>query len=333
MVNAFSLFKRVRFGAKKKLRNTSFIGVTVFTFFIISCTYPLTVSIEQLQPAPNNLPNSVRKVGVVDNVGVFPDYEKNDVFVRLLDTRKVKEELAQHLADTRFFDEVVILDSALNIQQNSADRKMALPEIERLSREMNVDMIISLEVALAELYSWDGKAGVYSMVRLYTPQASSPLYEFLDDEIIFWNNEITFERALDEATSCAALLPISHIIPQWERIPRTVYGSFKSELRRGCAAYIRQEPERARLFWEQALNVKKRKIQRAAYYNLAVYYETVDSLDQALRCLEQSEKLFKIKKGKLSFDSTDEFKALISYRQLLNDRREQIRRINEQIKR
>ena len=333
MVNAFSLSKWVGFGAKKKLRNIYFVGAMAFTFFIASCTYPLTVSIEQLQPAPNNLPTFVKKVAVVDNVGAFSDYEKNDVFVRLLDTRKVKEELAQHLADTRFFDEVVILDSALNVQQTAADRKMTLPEIERLSREMRVDMIISLEIALAELYSWDGKAGVYSMIRLYTPQSSSPLYEFLDDETIFWNNEITFEKALNEAASCAALLPIPHFIPQWEHVSRTVYGSFKSELRRGCAAYVRQEPERARLFWEQALNVKKRKIQRAAYYNLAVYYETVDSLDQALRCLEQSEKLFKIKKGKISPDSTDEYNALLSYRQLLNHRREQIRRINEQIKR
>jgi hypothetical protein len=105
---------------KKILFASCFLGAVAF---LMSCESITTVKVSCLTPAKYNFPEQIRRVGIVNNTHTYnPEPDKNAIdtiprevvsFYRFGEGKMTTETLADAIADQKYFDEVVICDSAL----------------------------------------------------------------------------------------------------------------------------------------------------------------------------------------------------------------------------
>ncbi len=197
--------------------------------------------------------------------------------------QEVADSLAVNLANTNYFDEVVICDSALAPPTVSLHDEYQLSsfDVDELCAMFNVDMLVSVELAvfimenkLSEEYYPSGQ--IYSALTLYLPGKKTPLDTIVKRNWVSWNEFPTKEEMLENIVPVAASLPVSSIVPQWESVEFPYYANGCVEMRDADVCLRENDWDGALSLWKQVLNSKSRRNQMRANLNIAVWHEVHD---------------------------------------------------------
>lgn len=288
------------------------------------------LSIDYMLPAEVQYPVQLKRVAVVNNVSDVPesrrfpkgkdqsDFSSNE-YVHLTrylngDAGITAESLAEGIADNKFFEEVVLCDSALRAG-NTDPGNLHIPqaEVQTLTKELGVDCLIAVEniqlrsVQTAENRSNQGlfwsrnDVKVYPAVTLYLPNRRRPMVTISCLDSIYWEEAgCTTKSALaqlppeeevvKQASDYAGLTLVKHLLPHWTSDTRYFYAG-GSPTMRDATVYARENNwKEANHLWQQvydqatAKNKKRHQMTRMrTAFNLALSYEMQDNLQAALQ--------------------------------------------------
>ena len=114
---------------------------------LASCSSIQTLTFDQLCPATVNFPERVRNVAVVNNMPATPEAKRTLLTLGEMNGngKKSAEMLASSLADSKYFNQVMICDSALNDTHFAGRRILTQKEVQQLAGELDADLIFSLD--------------------------------------------------------------------------------------------------------------------------------------------------------------------------------------------
>jgi len=335
-------------------KSYSLAFISLFLLLFNSCQSIEQISIDYLQPADLSFPPQLRKVAVVNNTSDAPD---NKLITEVQKTKEnvpevsratayangdpkiAAESLAEEIAHQNYFDEVVICDSALRANDKLARENMlSQEEVSQLASDLGVDFIIALENLqfkatktiryLPDFNCYQGAMDVkvYPTVRVYVPGRSKPMTTLHPNDSIFWE---------DFGGS------VTHLVPIWKTGKRYLYTGGSVQMR-DAAIYVRENSwDNAFELWHQAFEgTKNTKKQMRAAFNIAVYYETKDSLSQAVKWAEKAQQLAKkiekknvVNNVKASIDDVPNYYLTSLYLAELKERNAQISKLKMQMSR
>ena len=146
---------------------------------------------------------------------------------------------------------------------------------------------------------------------------------------------------LKEAAEFAGTVPVKHLVPIWKTGKRYLYTGGSVQMR-DAAIYVRENSwDNAFELWHQAFEgTKNTKKQMRAAFNIAVYYETKDSLSQAVKWAEKAQQLAKkiekknvVNNIKASIDDVPNYYLTSLYLAELKERNAQISKLKMQMSR
>ena len=110
---------------------------------LASCSSIQTLTFDQLCPATVNFPERVRNVAVVNNMPATPEAKRTLLTLGEMNGngKKSAEMLASSLADSKYFNQVMICDSALNDTHFAGRRILTQKEVQQLAGELDADLI------------------------------------------------------------------------------------------------------------------------------------------------------------------------------------------------
>ncbi len=354
------------------VESAKYIAMNKFLYLILcilllsSCKVINIIPIDYLEPADVSFPASIRSVGVVNNT---PQADQNGV-VKVTPKAKTDylgsreggvvdcnaqlatEELAQNIAEGNYFDKVIICDSALRKKDYTArETKLSQQEVRELTEDLDVDAIFSLE--LARMYvqrqtyyqpdypavypALDAKVG--TLMRIYLPTRSEPMMTFNSKDSIFWivPNAQLSKELVDEASAFAATLPVKYLLPTWKTVERHLYASGSIEMR-DAAVYVREDSwDEAFKLWLAVNEGKNEKMKMRSAFNIALYYEIKDDLDQAMSWAKKALTIVdgrqkKVGEGKI-INPTEDYKIIALYIIDLEQRIADQKKLNLQMER
>ena len=323
-------------------KNLFLISIGSVLLFLTACTTLQTVSYERLQPADVNFPGQIRKVAIVNNMpSVTQDYKQVDYKSASLegDGKVAAEALAQEVVAVNYFDQVVVCDNSFRKDAEPLERLIPKETVDDLLRELEVDMLLSMERVNVEL-----KEGIFfipelyvtvpavdgivtSVVRAYIKEREEPLFTVQKTDTLCWQltPKLSFSDVVKEASEYAASMPIQNLLPYWVEMERYYYDGGNVEMR-DAGVYVREEQwEEASVLWKKAYDQKKGKVKMRAAYNLAVYSEMKNDFDKAREYLDAA--------YALSAENSWDQQLILLYRMKLEDECQKNLRLNIQMKR
>ena len=315
----------------------SYLWICLLMGLFPSCTTVQIASFERLQPASINFPEQIRRVGVVNAMPVVQqaNLEKGySVNVLEGDGVLTTDALAREIAATDYFDRVVICDSAIWQKSLPMEAPLSVTQVDSLTRMLDVDMLLVMErvhVQLAEgimvipglmntVSSIDGV--VTPLLRAYVPGRNAPLFSISKSDTICWEKgpDLTMGQILKDASEYAATMPMEKLLPYWMEVQRYYFDGGSVEMR-DAGVYVRESNwADAGLLWKQVYDTKKGMSKMRAAFNLALYHEVQDDLEQAQAYLDEA-------MGMVGEDSPEYVVLEFYHRQL----REQIKQ-NQQLR-
>ena len=283
--------------------------ITLVGFLFSACTSLQMVSFDRLQAADVNYPELVRRVGVVNHAPVALSLAENDSLSSLeADGQVVAEVLAQGIAASNYFDQVVIGDSALSNSENGRASVLSQEEADELIRSMGVDMLFSIDrinvllkkeayMGYSEDLNWVPMTdAVISPVLVAHVYGRPPLFSVSKSDTLCWevNSALTYERIARESAEYAAGLLADCLLPQWTEQQRFYFDGGNVEMRDAGVCVREQDWEGAASLWQNAYNRSKGKKKLRAAYNLALYHEMQDDFVQAEEYLKVAESLSEV---------------------------------------
>lgn len=324
---------------KKDMKQSKTILSFVVSLLLCSCVSYNYVSFERLEAGDINYPESVRRVGVVNNMPYFD-------FVGLdLNTlpplegygKIVADTLANLLALADYFDTVVICDSILQGMNTSFSESYLLThaQADSLMKIMGVDVLFSLDRVKVDLSKWNENGYSYAGVKAvitpvmfaYIPGRETPWFAVsCKDSIGFkWNEPMSLDKFQKDASAYSAYMLVDHLLPSWKMVERTYYASGCMELRDANIYLMAENWNDTYRLWKQVYDIKEGKKKMMAAFNLAVYHEAHDETEQAIDYIEEA--LALVKPG-----SYDDGMMRIYHAQLKN-RIEKRKKLDVQMKR
>ena len=275
------------------------IGLVLGGLFT-SCGSADLLTYDQLVPAEISFPSDIRQIGVVNNMPLRKAASQEDVPLAVVSAEGVyaTEALAGELADSKYFDQVIICDSALQTEEVdlNIDPKLSESEIQTLTRDLGVDLLVSLErlwvqIAKKEVYypGWEIPVPVIQsiitpVVRLYVSGRPQPMNTITFTDSLFWDlgTPVTEEMIVKESSKLAARKISSRLVPSWIPAERIYFSGGGGEMR--DAAILMQEGS-----WQEAQNtwkglydrLRKGKTKSKAAYNIALSYEMLGNIEEA----------------------------------------------------
>jgi len=304
-----------------------------------SCTTLQTISFERLQAADISFPEQVRTVGVInyvpqDNMGA-------DSLLGLWngDGTVAVEALAQEIAATNYFEQVLVCDSAFRGDTNVGEEAIPSYQTDSLIRLLGVDMLFAIERVQVELKNGsiffpemmanllvvDGI--VTPVVKAYIAGRDIPLFSFSKSDTIYWelSSELTYEQMIKEASEYAAQLPVKYLLPHWKEVSRYYFDGGNAEMR-DAGVYVREQDwEAASVLWQKLHDTRKGKTKMRAAYNLALYYELLEDFERAKEYLDIA--------SSLAQEGTWENQLIEYYRLQLEEQGQENRMLKIQMKR
>lgn len=314
----------------------------VGTLFV-SCSSLQTISFDQLQAADISFPDMVRKVAVINNMPVLKTEDGHKVLSAELegDGKMASETLAECIANVNYFDQVIICDSMFRAQDEvpRANVVFSNEEIRKLSEDLGVDMIFSFDrihiqtkpgVAFLSDFPLPVEVvegAISPVIRVYMPQRNKPLFVVAKQDTISWQVDPTLsdQKIIKDASEYVASVSVDYLLPHWNEVTRFYYDGGNVEMR-DAAVFLRENNwNEACNLWKAAYEKRKGQSKMRAAFNIALYYEVNDQLEQAREWLENARKL--VKAG-----STDE--QLIAFYSLeLENRVNKLSKLKIQMKR
>lgn len=277
---------------------------------LFSCQTYEQVSIDYMVPAEITFPLEFRKVGIVNNV---PKVENDSVGTLPADASVAALSLAETVALTNYFDEVIICDSALRANDAGfRESFLTSAEVRQLTDELDVDFIISMEDILLKLDQklyyrpeWnahqitaDMKA--YSFINIYSERRSEPIVKYIAQDSIFWEgyganeesaraNLINYKRMTQEGSQFAGTIAVPYLIPHWKSVTRTIFNGGSVHLRDAGYNVRKNNWDEAYSLWiKEFESTKSEKKKMWCANNIAVYYEMKDEITEALTWINKA---------------------------------------------
>ena len=272
--NDISIFRKLM----RVMKKTVFIICCLVTL-LSSCTTLQLLSYERLQAGNVSFPEQIRRVGVVNNVPESVEVEKG---IWEGEGKIASETLAQEIAGTRYFDQVVIADS-VSLPTDSLFQALgvdALLVFERIQIELKESELF-LPESMAIVPAVDGI--VTSVVKAYIPTRTVPLFTVSKSDTLSWavNPSLTFGQVVKEASEYAAYMPMDNILPHWKEMNRYYFDGGDADMRDAGVCVREQDWETAATLWQKVYNRTSGKKKMRAAYNLALYSEMKDDFARA----------------------------------------------------
>lgn len=278
------------------MKKLSYYFTIVSVLFLSSCGSIDVLTLDQLYPAEINFPESVKVVGVVNNMPSRPELKKNILKAGTLegDGKMSAEALASSIADSRYFNQVIICDSSL--QDKEASEFLSQSEVDYLAGMLNVDILFSFEKLSVDVRKEDFfvqewrtsipviTAEVSPEVAVYIPGRSNPLMVIAPKDTIRFdvNSRLSEKSLMDEVVRKVSETVTNKIVPYWKPSDRIFFNGGGVEMR-DAAVYVREGNwEGARGEWMNLYNrLKKGSTKFKAAFNIALSYEMTGNIQEA----------------------------------------------------
>ena len=311
-----------------------------------SCGSVELLSYDQLTPAEIFLPNQISHIGVVNNMAVRSEPRQDILTLGLLDGngKDCAEELAGKLADSKYFNQVIICDSALQSQRTvSNDNYMTQltgNEVNRLTNELGVDMLVSFEHLWVEVSKqevqypgWETfvpllQAKYTPVVRLYLPERNQPMLTVNLTDSLHWNigSGISEKQVLEEVSSLAAEQLVKKMVPTWNPTERVFFTGGCVEMRDAAICVHENDWTAAQTTWKTLFErLKKGNTKVRAAYNIALSYEMLGDVDAAEQWIETAKKYIK--------NDSQEAALIKKYAEILSTRKTEMANLKLQMDR
>lgn len=321
------------------------VGLLAFLGLFTACTTLKPITFERLQAADVSYPDAVRSVGVINALPPM-NLDENEVDYAAAwlegDGKVAANALAQEIASTRYFDQVVVCDSSLRSGQSApAAEAFLLPKqvVDSLIHALGVDMLfvferVYIQMKESTLYIPEVMSSVPALdgvvtpvLRAYIAGRDTPLFAVSESDTLCWEitPELHWKGIVKDASEYAATMPIEHLLPHWAEMNRFYYDGSDAVMR-DAGVYVREQNwEAAAQLWQDIYDQKKGKARMRAAFNLALYHELQDDYEKALAYIDEAARL-------TSEDSTDGH-LIEFYRQQLKQQAAKFIRLNVQMNR
>jgi hypothetical protein len=270
-----------------------------------ACTSIQPVTFERLAAADVSFPETVRRIAVVNNVPVIEPESQAGVLTPWMeaDGPTATEALAEEIASTRYFESVVIADSALNTRGATGldETLLTHEQITRCTADLDADLLVSLDRVILQVrptYIYDDgvpfpvegvEAVITPVVRVYLPERDAPLFTIAPSDSIHWlaSPQLTDSLVRHEAADYAGGIPLRHLLPHWQEISRYYYDGGNVDMRDAAVNVREQQWAEAAALWRRVYDTKRGRVHRLAAYNLALYYEMQDEASRALKYIDE----------------------------------------------
>lgn len=263
--------------------------------WLISCINVKYVAIDQFVPASYPLPQGL-SIAVLNNLSPH-NVSVSDRGMHLFscDGDSLMEYVAQAFADAGIFAEVVVLDSCIYPEGDTIYHQLTPREVSRLCDTLDVDLLYVCDYGC--ITSWgpeadDGERRFYLASHVYASGRTSPTHSFIIDgdwpsgtyrtklEVARWLRR-TYPELARRAAECFA--------PHWETCNRSFFSGAAYNLREATVCVRDGDWDGAYRLWQRQAKNKNPRQRLISLYNQALYHEMNDSLDLALRCLDEAD--------------------------------------------
>ena len=343
-----ALFNQIKsyFCLNQKMRMKKYIYFIemVLGGLMASCASVDVLTYDQLHPAEMSFPADIKQVGVVNNMPyrTAPLTESLTMGVITAEGKLTAEAVAGALADSKYFDQVIICDSALQPKDAdiTADPKLSAEDINNLSADLGVDMLVSLERLWVETSQkkiqypgWNVpvsvvKSNINPVIRLYVPGRTQPLHTISISDSLYWDMGVPLSEdiILKEASKLAATKIAEYITPTWTQADRVYFSGGCVEMR-DAAVYLREgDWKEAQSIWKGLYDrLRKGKTKTRAAFNIALSYEMLGDILSAEQWIQNTLKYVEPRSQEEQFAN--------AYAKALEYRRKDVTNLNVQMSR
>lgn len=326
------------------MKKTLFTGICVAGSLLASCSSVRTLTFDQLYPAKITYPEQVTGVGVVNNMAPIPEPKDGLLTVGMLegDGKIAAEALAEALADSRYFNQVLICDSVLRSDDaRPTDLSMLTPaQVDTLASRLGVDMLFSVERVLMKTSRKEMFYPGFSMpfsvvelkatplVRVYLPSRVTPVATLVKTDSLYWevSSDVSDKVLVKEGSSGVFASLLNDLVPHWGQTARAYYDGGCVEMRDAAVCLRENDWEGARELWTQLYNGRKKgRMKMKAAFNVALAWEMDGDVSRAAEWLE---------KAKACEPADAEDRELMEYyTYLLNEKIKDLPKLDLQMKR
>lgn len=278
--------------------------ISLYFLFIIAltgCTSVNQISFDQLQPAEVSFPEQIHKVAIIYTKPTHPVVKTNVLpnTELTVDTQKAKEFLANRIADARYFDKVIVGDSAVQCDMDTLNFSyLSNGLVSSVLDDLDSDMIISLDEINISLAKMSGEPMGYPFdlircitkpeIKFYVEKRKAPIFVVAKSDTVYFNVTalVDFDEIKKEVTEEALVKSVNIVLPYWENVSRYYYTGGSYEMRDAEVAINNNDWEGAFSLWNRVYEKKKGKLKNAAAFNIGVYHEMKDNIPQALKWLD-----------------------------------------------
>ena len=305
-----------------------------------SCSSVEVLTLDQLYPAEVCFPEQVSVVGVVNNMTPRSQLNKNILKSGILegDGKSATEALASAVADSKYFNQIIICDSAL--QEKDIHDYLSVSDVDYLTSMLDVDILFSFEKLSVnvqkkdyEVPEWGVSIPVISAevspeVAVYLPEREKPLMVITPKDTIIFDVEsrLSEKSLMDEVIKEISSVISNKLVPYWKPVNRLYFDGGSVEMR-DAGVYIKEgDWVGARDEWMNLYNrLKKGNAKFKSAFNIALSYEMAGDMNKAEEWLKKSSEYVS--------DNSIEEQALNYYKKELAERISVFSKLNIQMSR
>jgi hypothetical protein len=273
---------------------------------LASCGSIQTLTFDQLCPATVNFPEQVRNIAVVNNMPAIPEAKRTLLTLGDMNGngKRSAEMLASALADSKYFNQVMICDSALNETSMSGRRVLTVQEVTQLAEELDADAIFSLDqvnihTERDEIF-YPGLPGTWSVIKakvtpvlsLYIPGRERPMNIIAKTDSLQWDAGMapSDRQMQEEAASFSAYMLTQMLVPYWQQAERLYYDGGCVEMRDAAVCVRENDWQGAYDLWHSLYEqTRSKKLKVRSAINLALASEMQGDVMQAEKWLKEVE--------------------------------------------
>ena len=332
-----------------------FVGLSIGAMLLSSCSNMLYTSLDVLRPAKVAFLPNVNRLLIVNNTPVMalendPTKTKKNVTLPA-DSLPIYclSVLAQELGNNSFFSSVLLEPNSI-YPKNNYSEKLSTEMVKKLCENYNCDVILTLDSlkasdVLTEYYLEDisqylSTYEIYlkSKWSIYYPSQSKPVSLQFKDTVYWEAQDYSRQRALKQmpdrwdALVDGALYvgknSVKRFIPYWDKVDRYFFNPGNKLMRQAMdSVYVRNWTSAIEL-WKKAMNKSNsEKLKGEAANNIAIAYEILGDMDNAIAYASQSLQYF----SSVSIIDYDTLERINNYYYELIKRKNEIQQLKLQL--
>ena len=316
-------------------------GILFAATMLVSCGGLQSFTFDQLYPAEVTFPEQVRTVAVVNHAPAIPSPKKNLLTLGKLDGdgKVLSETLAGGLADSRYFQQVVISDSAIT-QELTEGEILPQPVVDSLAQVLGVDMILSVD----RIQLLTGKKEIYypglmvpfaafdlkmrPVLRAYIPSRVMPVVTISKVDSLLWdlNPTLSDHDVVNEASQHTGFTLVNQLVPHWKSVERIYFDGGNPDMRDAAVSLREGDWQEAGRLWKNLYDsLKKGKLKSRAAFNMALACEVQGMMSEAVEWIEKAKSC--------ATKGSEEDRAALFYSTILQERAKDFQLLNLQMAR